>query len=36
MAAPQYVYTMQKLSKTYPGGKPVLNGEDCYRMTMTR
>jgi ATP-binding cassette ChvD family protein len=25
MAAPQYVYTMQKLSKTYPGGKQVLN-----------
>src|SRR5262249_23783740 len=24
MAAPQYVYTMQKLSKTYPGGKQVL------------
>ncbi len=25
MAAPQYVYTMQKLSKTYPGGKQVLS-----------
>jgi ATP-binding cassette ChvD family protein len=25
MATPQYVYTMQKLSKTYPGGKPVLS-----------
>ncbi|WKW51897.1 energy-dependent translational throttle protein EttA [Rhodomicrobium lacus] len=25
MAAPQYVYVMQKLSKTYPGGKQVLN-----------
>jgi ATP-binding cassette ChvD family protein len=25
MATPQYVYTMQKLSKTYPGGKQVLN-----------
>ena len=25
MAPPQYVYTMQKLSKTYPGGKQVLN-----------
>jgi ATP-binding cassette ChvD family protein len=24
MAAPQYVYTLQKLSKTYPGGKQVL------------
>ena len=25
MAPPQYVYIMQKLSKTYPGGKQVLN-----------
>ncbi len=25
MAPPQYVYVMQKLSKTYPGGKQVLN-----------
>ncbi|MCH7806891.1 MAG: energy-dependent translational throttle protein EttA [Proteobacteria bacterium] len=26
MAAPQYVYVMHGLSKTYPGGKPVLRG----------
>ena len=25
MAAPQYVYVMHRLSKTYPGGKQVLN-----------
>ena len=25
MAPPQYVYVMQKLSKTYPGGKQVLS-----------
>ena len=25
MASPQYVYVMQKLSKTYPGGKQVLS-----------
>ncbi len=25
MASPQYVYVMHKLSKTYPGGKQVLN-----------
>ena len=24
MASPQYVYVMNKLSKTYPGGKQVL------------
>ena len=24
MATPQYVYVMNKLSKTYPGGKQVL------------
>jgi hypothetical protein len=24
MAAVQYVYTIQKLSKTYPGGKQVI------------
>jgi len=26
MAAYQYVYHMDKLSKTYPGGKPVFTG----------